>query len=224
MGSDELGVVGSDSFKRSTELRSSLSSLAEQNPEALVLGSDPSVMEKIDEFITAKYPDLPIEQRPAIAKAVAESVGFRTNALTQEEMQSRREGAGFGEVYDGAARQAESLEDRSPSIAASQYIKNFDQKYGFNRDEMIAEMGAGPYYQMIEKSFMEDARTKALGELERTNPDVPYKQKMEMAAQMAADQLGVFDEAMADSGFDRATMLNMRRSEQEIINLLQGRD
>ena len=224
MGSDELGVVGSDSFKRSTELRSSLSSLAEQNPEALVLGFDPSVMEKIDEFITAKYPDLPIEQRPAIAKAVAESVGFRTNALTQEEMQSRREGAGFGEVYDGAARQAESLEDRSPSIAASQYIKNFDQKYGFSRDEMIAEMGAGPYYQMIEKSFMEDARTKALGELERTNPDVPYRQRMEMAAQMAADQLGVFDEAMADSGFDRATMLNMRRSEQEIINLLQGRD
>ena len=89
---------------------------------------------------------------------------------------------------------------------------------------MVAEMGAGPYYQMIEKSFAEDARTKALGELDRTNPDLPYMQKVEMASRMAAGQMRYFEEAIAESGFDRATMLNMRRTDDEIINLLQGRD
>lgn len=224
MGTDELGVVSSDSYKRSTELRSGLSSLASENPDGLIMGGDPSIMEKIDEFITSKYPDLPIEQRPAIAKAVAESVGFRTTQITPEEMQSRRQAAGFGEVYDGAARQSEALKDKSPTIAASSFIRNFEQRYGFDRNEMVAEMGAGPYYQMIEKSFAEDARTKALGELDRTNPDLPYMQKVEMASRMAAGQMRYFEEAISESGFDRATMLNMRRTDDEIINLLQGRD
>tara|TARA_Y100000004_G_C8949742_1_gene427907 strand:- start:455 stop:2569 length:2115 start_codon:yes stop_codon:yes gene_type:complete len=215
MGTDEIGVVGSETYKESSELRQGLVDLATEDPEAFI--KDPSkVMQDIDGYITSKYPDVPIEERPAIAKAIAESVGLRTENLTPEEVQQRREEAGL-ESGGGAAAQYENLEDMSPKIALrndakdawgyAESIINTDPSnpvQSFARDTFGAATGVDflalsdadkqAQYDAAEDKFARDTFTKNFRQIRKDNPDISFEQAKEVALESLDRDLFEFEE------------------------------
>ena len=239
MGEDEIGIVGSDTYKESSEIRQGLVDLATEDPEAFIRNPN-EVMKEIDGYITSKYPDVPTEQRPAIAKAIAESVGLRTENFRPEELEQRRQEAGV-ESGGGAEAQFENIQNTSSTIAlrkdakdawgyANKTINNnaANDYQGFYRDAFDSATGVDllalsdadkqAQYDAAEDAFSHRSYEKNLTRVSKENPDIPFEQRQEMALEGVNKDLFQFEEEARARGIEPR---QMRQSGDESIERIR---
>ena len=197
-------------------------------------------MKDIDEYITSKYPDVPVQQRPAIAKAIAESVGLRTENFRPEELQQRSQEAGV-ESGGGAEAQFENIQNMSPSIAlrkdardawghAEKTINNnaANSYQRSSRDAFGAATGVDllalsdadkqAQYDAAEDVFSHRSYEKNLTRVSKENPDVPFEQRQEMALEGVNKDLFQFEEEARARGIEPR---QMRQSGDESIERIR---
>ena len=96
MGADAQAIVGSETYKKTTELRKSLVDQAKEMP---FIGLNPRMATKVLEdarsYIDAKYPDLDEMERDGAVDAILESAGFKSGQPSKEEVDAMQEQMGF---------------------------------------------------------------------------------------------------------------------------------
>ena len=189
MGDDQIGIVGGEQYKQTSQARLDLTEMAEKDQYAMFTSPEETIG-KLDEYVSAKYPDLEPAEKEVVMEAVARSVGLAMEQESRESVMQRREEAGFGEVYDGAARQREAMNSVtagvSPEVVLQQYRQGPSTNIlGARRDEH--EDAYNAYQQGIE-DFADRAYTlaneKAFEELPKT---MPIGERLEIAREAGTE-------------------------------------
>ena len=180
MGEDAIGIVGGEQYKQSSQARLNLTEMAEKDKYAMFNNPEETIG-ALDEYVTAKYPDLEPGEKEVVMEAVARSVGLSAEPESRESVMQRREEAGFGEVYEGARRQKEAMDSDiagiSPEAVLQKHRRGESALLGRSKDEDNYDA-----YRLGSEDFADRAYTianeKAFAELPQS---IPMQERLQIA-------------------------------------------
>jgi hypothetical protein len=223
MGGDEISIINSDGFKKSTAALESVAEIVKNDKYALH-SHDPAVsaaaVQALDDYVSAKYPNLTGNDKEIVMEAVAEKHGLSlepAGPMDPAELARRREEIGM-EAPRTPEQEARDAKIRQIRKIARDTFADYSQNRGSYYVRDIDDFSDGPSrmhsdaYQSAELEFRTEALIELSGEIRREFPNLSYSEQQRLATERVYDRMQIFHETMRELGYrnpaDRSEILD----------------